>query len=144
LQNNGRLSNKELAARVGVAPSTCLLRVRRLQEGGALRGFYTSFDSQSLGVGLHAIVSVQLRRHLREWVESFRAHALSLPEVVDLYHMSGVNDFLIHVAVRDSQHLRELAMTAFTTRREVSKIETALVFEHVSSHRLPVYVQPAE
>ncbi|MCB1032302.1 MAG: AsnC family transcriptional regulator, partial [Acidobacteria bacterium] len=50
LQNNGRLSNKELAARVGVAPSTCLLRVRRLQEGGALRGFYTSFDSQSLGV----------------------------------------------------------------------------------------------
>ncbi len=144
LQNKGRLSNKELAARLGVAPSTCLLRVRRLEEGGALRGFYGSFDSQALGVGLQAIVAVQLRRHSTEWVEAFRAHALSLPEVVNLYHMSGINDFLIHVAVRDSNHLRKLAMTAFTTRKEVSKIETSLVFDHVAAHRLPIYVEPEE
>lgn len=144
LQNNGRLSNKELAARVGVAPSTCLLRMRRLQEGGALKGFHGSFDSQALGVGLQAIVAVQLRRHSTEWVEAFKAHALGLPEVVNLFHMSGANDFMIHVAVRDSNHLRKLAMTAFTTREEVSKIETSLVFDHVPSHRLPIYVDPKE
>ncbi len=140
LQKNGRLSNKELAARVGIAPSTCVVRLRRLVEGGALRGFHAEVDAHSLGVGLQAVVAVRLQQHSKEIVESFRAHALRQPEVVALYHMAGADDFLIHVAVRDPEHLREMAMTAFTTRKEVAHLQTSLIFEHVDSHRMPTYV----
>ncbi len=144
LQNNGRLSNKELAARVGIAPSTCVVRLRRLIDGGALRGFHAEVDAHSLGVGLQAVVAVRLQRHSKALVESFRTHALSQPEVVALYHMAGADDFLIHVAVRDPEHLREMAMTAFTTREEVAHLQTSLIFEHVDRHRMPSYIEPDE
>ncbi len=144
LQKNGRLSNKELAARAGIAPSTCVLRLRRLLEGGVLRGIHADVDARSMGVGLQAVVAVRLQRHSRELVEAFRAHALRLPEVMSLYHMAGENDFLIHVAVRDSEHLRELALTAFTNREEVAHIQTSLIFEHVAGHQLPSYVVPED
>lgn len=144
LMKNGRLSNKELAAKAGIAPSTCVLRLRRLAESGVLRAFHATVDRKALGIGLQAVVAVQLKQHSKELVESFRAHALGLQEVVGLFHMSGDKDFLIHVAVRDSDHLKELAMTAFTTRSEVARIETSLIFEHVTQHEMPIYIEPEE
>ena len=140
LQKDARLSNKELAARLGVAQSTCLERVRRLREEGVLRGFHAAVDSKALGIGLQAMIAVRLRRHSIDLVAAFRAHTLSLAEVLAIYHMAGKNDFLVHVAVRDSDHLRELALSAFTTRREVAQIETALIFEHAGSRELPVFL----
>ena len=138
LRKDARVSNKALAAAVGLAPSTCLLRVRRLIGAGAIRGFHADVDPASVGASLEAMISIRLERHSREAVESFRAHALAQPEVVQLYHVAGVNDFMAHVWVRDAAHLRELAMTAFTSREEVAHIETGLIFEHAVSDALPV------
>ncbi|MEM7356382.1 MAG: Lrp/AsnC family transcriptional regulator [Acidobacteriota bacterium] len=137
LQKNARLSNKELAARIGVAQSTCLERFRRLCDDGVLTGFHADVDPKALGIGLQAIIAVRLGRHSRDLVRSFRAHALGLPEVLAIFHMAGKNDFLVHVAVRDSDHLRDLALSAFTTRPEVAHIETALIFEHAGKRRSP-------
>ena len=67
--------------------------------------------------------------------------ALELPEVVRLYHVAGPIDFLVHVWTRDSEHLRNLAMTAFTSREEVSHIETELIFEHVACRELPAFLE---
>lgn len=139
LQNNARLSNKELAARVGVAQSTCLERVRRMTRAGVIRGSHCEVDAHALGIGLMAMIAVRLSRHSRQLVDTFRSHVLELPEVVACYHMAGANDYLIHVAVRDSDHLRDLALSAFTTRPEVAHLETALVFEHVGNRPLPNY-----
>ena len=144
LQNNARLSNKELAARVGLAPSTCLVRVRRLQEDGCFRGFHAELDPRAVGVGIEALVAVTLSRHARSQVESFRSHALSLPEVIAYYHVTGEADFLLHVAVRDLDHLRELALSAFTTREEVARIETSVVFEHTHKPGLPIYAEEGD
>jgi DNA-binding Lrp family transcriptional regulator len=138
LRNDARLSNKALAAAVGLAPSTCLLRVRRLITAGVLKGFHADVDPASVGASLQAMISIRLERHSREAVEAFRAHALAQPEVVQLYHVAGVNDFMAHVWVRDAAHLRDLAMTAFTSRAEVAHIETGLIFEHAVSDALPV------
>lgn len=139
LQNNARLSNKELAAHLGIAPSTCLTRLRRLLEAGVLSGFHAAARPRALGIGLEAIVAVTLRRHAAEQVAAFRRHAARLPEVVRLFHMAGRSDFLVHVAVRDAEHLQELALHGFTTRPEVERIETSVIFEHLDSHRLPIY-----
>ena len=140
LRNNARLSNKELAQTVGLAPSTCLVRTRLLQQAGVITGFKAEVDPARLGVGLQAMISVRLKRHYKPDVEAFRQHALELPEVVRFYHVAGPIDFLVHVWTRDSEHLRNLAMTAFTAREEVSHIETELIFEHVSCQELPSFV----
>jgi DNA-binding Lrp family transcriptional regulator len=130
LQNNARLSNKELAGRVGLAPSTCLERVRRLSARGVFLGFFADVSPRSLGVGLQAMISVRLSMHARGEIEHFRDHVLGLSEVSALYHVAGANDFMVHVAVRDTDHLRTLIMSSFTARSEVAHIETALIFEH--------------
>lgn len=131
LANNARLSNKELAARVGLAPSSCLERFRSLVRDGVLTGFHAAVDAKALGLTLEAMISVRLKQHTRENFEEFRAHLQGLPEVLDAYHVAGANDFLVHVRVADADHLRDFAIDAFTTRPEVGHLETALVFEHV-------------
>jgi len=141
LRNNARLSNKALAAAVGLAPSTCLLRVRRLLRDGVLKGFHADVDPASIGASLQAMIAIRLDRHSRVEVEAFRTHALAQPEVVQLYHVAGVNDFMAHVWVRDTEHLREFAMTAFTSRDEVAHIETGLIFEHAVGDALPVFAE---
>ncbi len=139
LQNNARLSNKELAAAVGVAPSTCLERVRRLHDDGVLRGYHADVDPAAVGVGIQALVAVRLGQHARADVEAFQAHALGLPEVVQVFHVTGENDFLVHVAVRDAEHLRDLALTAFAGRTEVTHLETSLLFAHHRAPGLPIF-----
>ena len=138
LKRDARISNKDLAAAVGLAPSTCLERVRRLREMGAIRGFHADVDLPMLGFGLQAMIAVRIRRHSREAVTSFRRYVLGLAEVRAVYHVAGADDFLVHVAVRDADHLRDLAMDSFTTRDEVAHIETRLIFEHLAVRRLPV------
>ena len=130
LQQDARLSNKELAARVGLAPSSCLERVRRLVRAGVLAGFHAEVDPKAMGVGLQALVAVRLARHERGPFETFRRHVLALPETRSAFHVAGATDFLVHVAVRDSDHLRELILSAFTARPEVAHVETSLIFEH--------------
>jgi len=140
LRKNARISNKELAEQVGLAPSTCLVRTRLLQQSGVITGFKAEVNPARLGVGLQAMISVRLKRHYKPDVEAFRQHALDLPEVVRLYHVAGPIDFLVHVWTKDSEHLRNLAMTAFTAREEVSHIETELIFEHMTCQGLPSFV----
>lgn len=141
LRNNARLSNKELAATVGLAPSSCLVRVRGLQRDGILKGFHAEVNPASLGVGLQAMISIRLQRHSKSIVESFRAHTLALPEVRQLYHLAGANDFLVQVWVRNPEHLRDLIMTSFTALEEIAHIETGLIFEHTHSPDLPTFIE---
>ena len=142
LRKNARISNKDIADKVGLAASTCLVRIRLLQSSGVISGFHAEVDPSSLGVALQAMISVRLRRHFKPDVDAFRKYALSLPEVVQLYHVAGPIDFLLHVWSRDSDHLRDLAMTAVAAREEVAHIETELLFEHIRSADVPSFTAP--
>ncbi|MBL29580.1 MAG: ArsR family transcriptional regulator [Rhodospirillaceae bacterium] len=139
LQNDGRMSNKSLAAEVGLAPSSCLERVRRLRDTGVIRGIHAAIDPTAMGVGLQAIYALELAKHQREVVETFQADVLRMPEVMAVYLVSGAFDFLVHVAVRDAQHLRDLALDSFTHRPEVTRLQTTLVFDYACRHELPCY-----
>lgn len=139
LRKNARLPNKDLAAKAGIAPSTALERVRRLRESRAILGFHAEIAPEAVGIGLQALIAVRLTRHSRDLVDGFHDHLLRLSEVLAFYHLAGADDFLVHVGVRDSGHLRDFALTAFTQRPEVAHIETRLIFEFRRNPELPVY-----
>ena len=143
LRANSRISNKRLAEEVGLAPSTCLERVRRLREQGVVRGFHADIDLATLGVSTEAMIGVRMSEHSRDLVDSFIAYVRTLPEVLQIYHVAGADDFLVHVAVRDTHHLRDLALDSFTTRTEVDRIETRLIFQHTATWRVPGIPQRA-
>ncbi|MHA7815108.1 MAG: Lrp/AsnC family transcriptional regulator [Pseudohaliea sp.] len=133
LQNNARLSNKALAGRVGLAPSTTLVRTRQLERAGIIRGYHATLDPAALGIGLQALIAVRLREHTAADVAAFQDYVLGLPEVMRFYHVAGANDFLVHVGVRDPEALRDFAMNALTTRPEVAHLETGLIFSCVEA-----------
>jgi len=139
VQKNARVANKTLAEKVGLAESTCLMRVRRLREEGVIRGTRTVVDAQALGIGVQAMVAVQLRSHSRTTVEQFQEAAANRPEVVACYHLGGRTDFLLHVTVRDPAHLRDLILSAFTARDEVQHVETSLIYDQQHTDAWPIY-----
>lgn len=136
LQNDARLSNKLLAARVGLAPSSCLARVRRLERSGVLKSYGAVVDPASLGIGLEAMVSVQFARHLKGTQERYRDRVLGYEEVLEVFHLAGARDLLLRVAVRDGGHLRELVMERLTGD-DVAQLETWLIFQREASGGLP-------
>ncbi len=140
LQNNARLSNKELASRVKLSPSSCLERVKKLQQSGVLLGAHSKVAPKALGIGLQAFIALRLRKHSRAEVSEFHDYLAELPSVISLWHVSGGHDFLAQVAARDSDHLRDIVLDSFTSRPEVEHIETSLIFEHISKPTLPNYL----
>ena len=140
LQNDGRISNKSLAAKVGLAPSTCFERVKQLYKGDVINGVHADIKPKALGVGLEAIYFIGLAKHSRKLVETFQLEIEQMPEVRSVYLVSGQYDFLVHVAVKDTEHLRNLALDSFTVRSEVTRIETVLIFDHSRKFMLPNYL----
>ena len=132
------MTNRDLAAKVGLAPSSCLARVKRLEESGALIGYHAEVDPRVYGVTLEALIAIKLEKHARPTIAAFERHITTLAEVRGVFHVAGSNDYLVHVAVRDAEHLRELALQAFSTRPEVAHMETSLIFSHVRNPRFGI------
>jgi len=127
LQKDARQTNKALAAKVGVAPSTCLERVRELRARGVITGFRAEVDPAAVGRGMEAILSIQQRVADRHAIERLLAHVASLPETVRVMALTGTTDFIVHVAVRDMDHLRDFVWS-LTERKEVARLQSSLVF----------------
>ncbi|TQL03996.1 Lrp/AsnC family transcriptional regulator [Cellulomonas sp. SLBN-39] len=131
LEADGRMSNKDLADRVGVAASTCHARVAALRARGVLRGFHADVSPEALGRGLQAIIAVRLQAAARARLGAFARGLAERPEVRDVYLLGGAEDVLVHVAVQDSPALRAFVVEHLSTRHEVAHTQTSLVFEHL-------------
>lgn len=135
LQLNGRMTNAELAERVGIAPSTCVARVRSLVSRKIITGFTASVDPAVMGMTLQVLVSVTIRSGARQRISEFSEELRSLPEVLQLFFLGGVEDFIIHLAARDSDHVRDFVMEHLSAHPAVSSTRTSIVFSH---HQNPV------
>lgn len=131
LERDGRMTNSELAARVGVAPSTCHTRVRGLIDTGVIRGFHADVDPVAAGFDLEALISIRLQAHARSGLKAFQQYLSALPVTRRVYFVSGERDFLVHVAVRDAAELRRLIADTLSVRGEVAATNTSIIFEHV-------------
>lgn len=134
LERDGRISNAELATRVGIAESTCHKRVRALVASGAIVGFHAEVDPAALGLHIEALISVRLQAHARGDLRRFQRDLEKLPATRRVYFLAGDRDFLVHVAVRDAQALRELVADTISVREEVAGTTTSLIFDHAPRH----------
>ena len=138
LQKDARISNKQLAEQVGLAASSCHVRVQKLVERGVIRGFRAEVDPEAVGLGLHALVAIQLTSHGGARIEAFRDRLLALPEVLEVYHVGGSQDLIVRVASRDRLHLRGVILDGISVHEEVRHLETSIIFEHIRAAGLPL------
>ena len=139
LYANARVTNKELSATVNIAASTCLERVKKLQSAGVIKAFSLDIDYKVIGGNIEAMTAVRLGKHSAPVIESFRQDLVACPEVLSVFYMGGENDFLLHIIVKDTEHLRDFVFRSITSRDEVVHIETALIYEQLVSHKLPSF-----
>jgi len=131
LQNDGRRTNRELAKTLNIAPSTCLERMRSLRRRGLIVGYHAQVDLAAIGRTLQALIAVRVRPPNRAVIDGFRAFVEELPEVLSVFVVSGGDDFLIHVAVKDTDQLQALVLDKLTRRKELADVRTSLVYEHL-------------
>ena len=143
LQEDGRRSYKELGHLVGLAPSTVHGRVQRLREEGVLRGVRADIDDAALGITLQAMVFVELQTQAAAASLGFRETATTWPEVRALYEVAGRFDYLLHVAARDTDHLRSFRNGRLAIHDSVRSIETALIFDHWRAPLAPDWASAA-
>jgi DNA-binding Lrp family transcriptional regulator len=131
LHDDARISNSALAELIGIAPSTCHGRVRRLQELGVIRGFYTDVDPAAIGRPLQAMISVSLQSNARGRIRHFISEIRKLPQVIDVYFLAGADDYILHVAACDTEDLRAFVVENLNADPDVAGTQTSLIFEHL-------------
>lgn len=130
LRANARIPNSQLAERAGIAASTCLTRVRSLVDRGIIIGFTAELDPAALGLTLQALISVNIRAGQRQAITRFAEEIRGLPEVVQLFFLGGSEDFIIHVAVRNSDDVRDFVVSNLSAHPAVASTRTSIVFDH--------------
>jgi Lrp/AsnC family leucine-responsive transcriptional regulator len=140
MQANGRISNLELADKVGLSPTPCSRRVKRLEESGLITGHVTLLDPQALGLNLTAIVGIAMDRHTPDRFESFEKAIVTMPEVIECSIVTGQTaDFLLKVVVRDMQHYEKFLLGNLTRLEGVSGVHSSFVLRNlVKNTALPL------
>jgi len=130
LRGSGRLPNNALAERVGVAPSTCLTRLRSLVDRGVISGFHAEVEPVWIGRPIEAMIAVRLRAEARAAMASFFDMVAAMDPVLNVYYLAGADDFHLHVATETTETLRAFVTDGLSARPEVARTETNLIFAH--------------
>lgn len=132
LQAEGRLSNLELAERIGLSPSPCLRRVRALEESGLIAGYRAVLDARKLGLSIMALLHISMDKHTPERFAHFEAAIAALPEVLECLLITGQDaDYQLKVVIRDMDAYQELLLNRITRIEGVSGVHTSFVLRHV-------------
>lgn len=132
LQQDGRISNQDLADRIGLSPSPCLRRVRALEEAGLVLGYRALLDAKKLGLSLMALIHISMDRHTPERFENFEAEIRAIPEALECLLITGQDaDYQIKVVVRDMDAYQELLLNRITRIAGVTGVHSSFVLRRV-------------
>ena len=130
LQQDARQTNRDLARKLEVAPSTCLERVRALRERGVITGYHAEISLPAVNRNVQALLHVQVRPLNREVIEGFKEYLATLPEVLAVFLVTGGDDFLVHVAVPSVDGLQTFVLDKFSKRSEIIGFRSSVVYQH--------------
>ena len=126
LQDDGRMTNVDLAAKVGLTPPPCLRRVRGLEDSGVIRGYHADLDAAKLGYTITVFAMVSLKSQAEDALRQFEDHMRSLPEVRECHMLNGEIDFILKIVSRDLQSFQEFLTSKLTPAPNVASVKTSL------------------
>jgi len=140
MQANGRITNLELADQVGLSPTPCSRRVKRLEDSGLIIGHVTLLNPEALGLNLTAIVGIAMDRHTPDRFEAFEKAIVNMPEIIECSIVTGQSaDFLLKVVVKDMQHYEKFLLGNLTRLSGVTGVHSSFVLRNlVKKTELPV------
>lgn len=134
LQLNARITNQELADRVGLSPSPCLRRVKQLEEAGLIKGYVTELEASKLGLKLMAIVQIAMDRHTPDRFEQFEATVTTFPQVLECIMITGQSaDYQLKVLVKDMEEYQDFLLNKLTRISGVSDVRSSFVLRQIVS-----------
>ncbi len=132
LQQDGRISNQDLAERIGLSPSSCLRRLRTLEESGLIIGYRALLDPKTLGLSLMALIHISMDRHTPERFANFETMVGALPQVLECLLITGQDaDYQLKVIVRDMDAYQELLLNKITRIEGVTGVHSSFVLRRV-------------
>lgn len=126
LQDEGRMTNVELAQRVGLTAPPCLRRVRSLEDDGVIKGYHAELDASKLGFAIMVFALVSLKSQAEESLRQFEDHVRALPEVRECHMLNGEIDFILKVVSKDLQSFQEFLTSRLTPAPNVASVKTSL------------------
>ncbi len=140
LQENGRISNQDLADRISLTPSPCLRRLHALEESGLITGYHATLDAKKLGLSLTALVLISMDQHTPERLNNFEARIMQIPEVLECLLITGQDaDYQLKVVVRDMDAYQELLLNRITRIEGVTGVHSSFVLRRaVEKTALPL------
>ncbi|MBA17704.1 MAG: ArsR family transcriptional regulator [Sphingomonas sp.] len=135
LQENGRMTNVELAERVGLTAPPCLRRVRALEQEGVIRGYHAALEAEALGYGLTVFAMVSLRSQAESDLRAFEQLVADIPEVRECHMLNGEIDFILKIVAPDLQSFQRILTTRLTTAPNVESVKTSLTIR--TSKQMP-------
>ena len=125
LQEDGRMTNVELAERVGLTAPPCLRRVRALEEAGAIRGYHAALDPRLLGFTITVFALVSLKSQAGSDLAAFEAHVATIPEVRECHMLNGEIDFILKIVAADLESFQSMLTTQLITAPNVASVKTS-------------------
>ncbi len=144
LQEDGRITNVDLAQKVGLTAPPCLRRVRALEDAGVIRGYHAELSAEQLGWPITVFVMVSLKSQAEADLRAFEAHIADIPEVRECHMLNGEIDFLLKVVARDLPSFQTLLTERLTSASNVASVKTSLTIRtSKSAIGVPVHARPA-
>ncbi len=142
LQENGHISNQELADRIGLSPSPCLRRVRTLEESGIITGYRALLDARAMGLSLMALIHISMDMHTPERFRNFESQVSKIPEIMECLLITGqAADYQLKVIVKDMDAYQELLLDRITRIAGVTGVHSSFVLRRVvDKTMLPVNI----
>ena len=132
LQENGRISNQDLADRIGLSPSPCLRRVRTLEESGIITAYHAQLNAKALGYSLMALIYIAMDKHIPERFENFEQQILKIPEIIECLLITGQEaDYQLKAVVKDMDAFQELLLNRITRIQGVTGVHSSFVLRKV-------------
>lgn len=131
LQAQGKLTNVDLAARIGLSPSPCLARVKALEQSGVIDRYVALVKPDAVGLGISVFIQVTLERQVEQALEEFEARMLAFDEVMECYLMTGDSDYLVRLVVPDMESLQRFIVKELTTIPGVANIRSSFALKQV-------------
>ena len=139
LQSDARISHQDLADRVGLSPSPCARRIRRLEADGIIAGYSARIDETKMGFGFSVFVSVRLDQQMDSRLQEFERNIREMPEVVDCWLMTGSFDYLLRVAVTDLNEFKRFLTGRLTKVTGVASLESSIPIRRVKDAHSRLY-----